>query len=264
MLRPTVRSVWKPRLAASALLLLLGNIGCQQPPSPTPATPPPAGDRPRREQPGESRREQPSDSRREYPSDSRRPRRGGGNTGEDHTASFDYYLLNLSWSPEFCYSHPDAAECTQHRAFTLHGLWPQRLDGGYPEHCSDAPGPQNPAEFRDLYPDAGLLHHEWETHGTCSGLDPETFFSKARAATGSLRIPAQLSHLDQQVSMTPDAILSLFLQNNPSLPRESLALSCGNNFLTAVELCLDKQLHPISCGPIRSCRANTVRIPPVQ
>ena len=253
MLRPTVRSLWNLRLAASALLLFLGGIGCQPPPLPTPTTPPPS-DRTRREYPGESRREQPNESRR--------PRRGGG--GEDHNPNFDYYLLNLSWSPEFCYTHPDAAECTQHRAFTLHGLWPQRFDGGYPELCSDSPGPQNPADFHDLYPDPGLLHHEWETHGTCSGLDPETFFRKARAATGSLHIPAQLTALDHQISMPPNAILSLFLESNPSLPRESLALSCGNNFLTAVELCLDKQLHPISCGPIRSCRANTVRIPPAR
>ncbi len=192
------------------------------------------------------------------------PRRPSRSHSEDGNASFDYYLLNLSWSPEFCYSHPNAAECEQHRGFTLHGLWPQRMDGGYPEHCSDEPGPPDPNRFADIYPDAHLLEHEWQTHGTCSGLDPETFFEKARAATGKLRIPAQLTSLDHQISMAPAGIVSLFLESNPSLPRSSLALSCGNNFLTAVEVCLDKQLQPLSCGPIRSCRANSVRIPPVQ
>src|SRR6266700_8136158 len=29
-------------------------------------------------------------------------------------AQFDFYLLNLSWSPEFCHSHPAAAECAMH------------------------------------------------------------------------------------------------------------------------------------------------------
>src|SRR3974390_1701145 len=43
--------------------------------------------------------------------------------------NFDYYLLNLSWSPEFCHSHPSAAECAEHATFVLHGLWPQNFDG---------------------------------------------------------------------------------------------------------------------------------------
>jgi ribonuclease T2 len=38
-------------------------------------------------------------------------------------------------------------------------------------------------------------------------------------------------------------------------------VSCGNNYLTAIEVCLDKSLHPVPCTGIRSCRANTVRIP---
>jgi ribonuclease T2 len=178
--------------------------------------------------------------------------------------SFDYYLLNLSWSPEFCYSHPSAAECAQHRAFTLHGLWPQNTGGSYPENCSTAPGPRDPAEFSDLYPDAGLLRHEWKTHGTCSGLGPDAFFTLARKAIHSVRIPDELSTLKRQISMPPGKILDLFARSNPAFPRDSLALSCGNNYLTAVEVCMDKSLQPIACGPIRTCRANTVRIPPPQ
>ncbi len=53
-------------------------------------------------------------------------RRSGGRAVTSAPGQFDFYLLNLSWSPEFCHGHPDAAECSQHRAFTLHGLWPQR------------------------------------------------------------------------------------------------------------------------------------------
>src|SRR5438309_5449467 len=63
------------------------------------------------------------------------------------TGAFDYYLLNLSWSPEFCYSHRDKPECAQHFAFVLHGLWPQNTDGTYPQNCSNAPGPANPAQY---------------------------------------------------------------------------------------------------------------------
>jgi ribonuclease T2 len=62
--------------------------------------------------------------------------------------------------------------------------------------------------------------------------------------------------------MAPDQILSLVAVSNPTMQASSLVLSCGNNYLTAVEVCLDKQLHPIACGPVRSCRARIVRIPP--
>jgi ribonuclease T2 len=174
---------------------------------------------------------------------------------------FDYYLLNLSWSPEFCYSHPNAVECASHSTFVLHGLWPQNTNGSYPENCSNAPGPSEPSTFSDIYPDQGLLQHEWHTHGTCSGLNANDFFNTARAAVHSITIPPTLSNLSSQTSMAPDEIVSLFTRANPSLSSNSIAVSCGHNFLTAVEVCLDKSLHPISCGPIRSCRANTVRIP---
>ncbi|QNI36090.1 ribonuclease T2 family protein [Edaphobacter albus] len=178
--------------------------------------------------------------------------------------NFDYYLLNLSWSPEYCHSHPSDIQCAQHSTFVLHGLWPQNIDGTYPQNCGNTPGPADPTQYSDIYPDAGLLQHEWKTHGTCSGLAPDTYFATARTAFHSVAIPPTLAQLDHQISLPPDQILSLVTQTNPSLTRQNLALSCGNNYLTAVEVCLDKSLHPIACGPIRSCRANTVRIPPPQ
>jgi ribonuclease T2 len=143
----------------------------------------------------------------------------------------------------------------------LHGLWPQNSNGSYPQNCDSDPGPSNPSQYSDIYPDAGLLQHEWKTHGTCSGLAPDAYFSTARKAFQAVAIPDKLAQLDQQISMPPEQILGLFTAANPQIPRDSLALSCGNNYLTAVEVCLDKKLNAISCGPIRSCRANTVRIP---
>ena len=190
---------------------------------------------------------------------------GASDRAKPHIAAgsgFDYYLLNLSWSPEFCYSHSEAPECASHPTFVLHGLWPQNTSGSYPEKCSNAPGPSDPSAFKDIYPDQGLLEHEWTTHGTCSGLGADDFFRTARAAYRSITIPPTLAGITAQTSMPPDEIVALFTRANPSLSRDSVAVSCGHNFLTAVEVCLDKSLHPMACGPIRSCRANTVRIPP--
>jgi len=180
-----------------------------------------------------------------------------------HTAGkFDFYLLNLSWSPEFCHSHPTAAECAQHSTFVLHGMWPQNNNGSYPQHCSSAPGPADPSQYSDIYPDPSLLHHEWTTHGTCSGLSPDAYFSAARKAFHAVVIPPRLANLNKQISMPPDQILGLFTASNPQIPPSALALSCGGNYLTAFEECLDKSFQPIACSGVRSCRANTVRIPP--
>src|SRR5579863_3019822 len=177
-------------------------------------------------------------------------------------ATFDFYLLNLSWSPEFCHSHPTAAECAAHSTFVMHGLWPQNNDGTYPHNCSSAPGPADPSQYSDIYPDPSLLQHEWTTHGTCSGLSPDDFFSSARKAFHSVTIPPKLAGLQSQISLPPGQILELFTASNHQIPQAALALSCGSNYLTAVEVCLDKSLQPIACSGVRSCRANTVRIPP--
>jgi len=177
-------------------------------------------------------------------------------------SGFDFYLLNLSWSPEFCHGHPNASECAAQATFVLHGLWPQNTDGSYPEGCSAAPGPADPSQFKDIYPDLNLLGHEWRAHGTCSGLSADAFFQTARSAVRAVNIPPTLSALTSQISLPPDRIIGLFTASNPGIPSSSFVVSCGHNYLTAVEVCLDKGLHPISCAGIRSCRANIVRIPP--
>ncbi|MEA3123876.1 MAG: ribonuclease, partial [Caballeronia sp.] len=75
-------------------------------------------------------------------------------------------------------------------------------------------------------------------------------------------IPPTLAQLTTQISLPPTQILGLVTTANPAIPSSSLALSCGNNYLTAIEVCLNKSAQPTPCGPVRSCRANTVRITP--
>lgn len=178
------------------------------------------------------------------------------------SGNFDLYLLNLSWSPEYCHSHPNATECTQHDTFVLHGLWPENSNGTYPSACSSAAGPQDPSQYNDLYPDPGLLQHEWQTHGTCSGLSPDAYFQTVRSAYKAIAIPPALSQLHVQASMSPGQIQNLFHTSNPAVPDTSLVVTCGNNYLTAVEVCLSKSLQPVSCpAALHPCRESSVRIP---
>jgi ribonuclease T2 len=180
---------------------------------------------------------------------------------------FDYYLLTLSWSPEFCHApvHADKPECQSgHHGFIVHGLWPQYAPQGYPENCSTAPGLSNPAEMADIMPDTGLVAHEWSTHGTCSGLDAESYFKLLRQAFQSVKIPDRFASPHQNFSLSPQDIKSEFIRANPSFSTDDMTVSCGNNYLTAVSMCMTKDLKPTACQNLRDCRANMVRVPPVR
>lgn len=177
---------------------------------------------------------------------------------------FDYYLLTLSWSPEFCYSHRDRPECQSgHHGFVVHGLWPQYVDG-YPEHCSNAEGLANPAEMADIMPDAGLVAHEWSTHGTCSGLDAEGYFRLLRRAFTSVKVPERFVAPGSNFSVAPQEVKREFTQANPSFSADKMTVSCGNNYLTAVSFCLSKDLKPTACRNLRDCRASVIRVPAVR
>jgi ribonuclease T2 len=175
---------------------------------------------------------------------------------------FDFYLMNLSWSPEFCSIQGTSPECAAKPGFIMHGLWAQNDDGTYPVFCSNEPGPTRPEENLDITPDLALLQHEWDKHGTCSALGPQRFFALEHQAFHALQIPSQIEHVDHETSMTPDEILGLFAKANPTFPQGSILLSCGRNHLTAIEACFSKDLKPIVCQGLHSCHANSVKITP--
>ncbi len=180
---------------------------------------------------------------------------------------FDYYLLNLSWEPEFCHSPRNASseECQKGgRGFVVHGLWPQYTDG-YPEHCSNEPGPSDPSKYLDFMPTSWLLQHEWSTHGTCSGMSADDYFNTIHRAYSSIKIPEKLAKPAETFSIAPSDVKQAFADANPGMRTEDIAVSCGNNYLTAVEFCLSKdKLQPMACGQVRDCRANVIRVAPVR
>ena len=186
------------------------------------------------------------------------------NQGEP--GKFDFYLLNLSWSPEFCSIQDTSPECASHPGFVVHGLWPQNNDGSYPVACAERPGPAHPEQNLDITPDLSLLEHEWNKHGTCTTLAPDDFFALEHRAFHSVVIPKFFTDLDQEILLKPAEILSLFAKANPSFPAGSIVVSCGHNRLTAIEACLTKDgLKPTVCQGLRECHAQVVRItPPVE
>ncbi len=245
--------------ASVGLLLTLLTVGCNN------NTPPPVAPRSEAAPQPAPREYRPRDTSNYAQNDEqtgrRRPRRG--RPDEQATpGQFDFYLLNLSWSPEFCATHGDSPECGRNLGFVVHGLWPQDANGDYPQHCSDVPGPANPQADTDIIPTASLVEHEWETHGTCSGLSAGDYFAEIHKAFAAVRIPANIGTGNDADGVTPDDLLSRFAAANPGYPAGSFALSCGNNRLTAIEICLAKDLRPEACQGVRSCRANMVKVTP--
>lgn len=181
------------------------------------------------------------------------------NKGEP--GKFDFYLLNLSWSPEFCGIQGTSPQCKARRGFIVHGLWPQNNDGSYPVFCAEQPGPAHPEENLDITPDLSLLAHEWAKHGTCTLLSAAEFFGLERKAYHSLAIPSEFAGLDREISMKPEIIIDLFQSANPSFPKGSILVSCENHRLTAVEACLAKDgLQPIACRGLHECSEQTVTV----
>jgi ribonuclease T2 len=177
-------------------------------------------------------------------------------------SSYDYYILNLSWSPEFCVTHADNPQCAAHPGFVVHGLWPERNDGTYPEHCPDRPGPTSDALWQGVIPTEYLAQHEWQAHGTCTPYSPDAYFGLIRKAYQSIKIPGALTHTTRQTMQPPADIIDSFARINTGLPAGSIVLSCGNNYLTAIEICFDKNLQPRACSGLRTCHANAVKITP--
>ena len=180
--------------------------------------------------------------------------------------AFDYYLLTLSWSPEFCHGHSTNVQCvgSKHFGFVVHGLWPEYARGGYPQYCSRAPGLHNPTTILDIMPDPNLVTHEWATHGTCSGLEPEQYFALIRKAFTSVHIPPQFASPTRQFTTTVAAIRNEYVAANSNLPAEAIQVTCTGNYLNSVEICLRKDLTAMACPNPRSCRASSIRVPPVR
>ena len=193
------------------------------------------------------------------------------NSADNTPGSFDYYLLTLSWAPEFCATHGSSAsssECDpqRHFGFVVHGLWPENEDGSYPQHCA----PSQPVaqatvqQMLPIMPDRGLIQHEWSTHGTCSGLDPQTYFADIQKAFHLVQVPPQYSAPAQVINANPADIEQKFAEANHA-PRGAFRVSCSNSEFVAVEACLTKDLQYRQCGSsLRDCRASqvTVRPPP--
>ncbi len=185
------------------------------------------------------------------------------------TGRFDFYVLALSWAPQFCASQQEsksASECdpSRHYGFIVHGLWPQNDDGTYPVSCTaELPVPSDViGQMLPIMPARGLVQHEWATHGTCSGQSAHEYFWEVRRAFGNLKVPEQYQHLAQATQASPKEIEQEFAAANGA-PTDSFHVACSKGELIGVNACLTKDLKYRSCGKaVRECHARQVSVLP--
>lgn len=168
---------------------------------------------------------------------------------------FDYYLLTLSWSPAYCLSHrsdPKAREeCGRRRGFVVHGLWPQNEDGSWPAFCRAVPPVPRERVAREvaIMPNAELVEHEWEKHGSCTNLTVDGYFDAIDNAFAALHLPAPLVAPRDPLTLPLAQAKTLFAAANPGLGGNMLSMRCTHgNDVDELRLCLDKGFHYRACG----------------
>jgi ribonuclease T2 len=199
---------------------------------------------------------------------------------QNEPGQFDFYVLALSWSPSFCEASQERnEERASNRAadpqcggrpfsFVVHGLWPQ-YERGFPAFCQ-VPAPRLYRgivdSMLDLMPSPRLVFHEWDRHGTCSGLSANAFFETVRKARAVVKIPPNYLELDKPTMVTPDEVAEAFVKANTGLSRAAFAITCDRKRIEEVWVCLGKDLSFHNCPEVarRACKRDKVGMPAVR
>jgi len=186
------------------------------------------------------------------------------------SAEFDYYLLTLSWAPQFCATNANGkgtAECDpdKHMGLVVHGLWPQYNNGKWPQDCSSTP-PVSTATVNHMLPimpGKQLIQHEWAKHGTCSGLAVADYFAAIEKLYTGLTVPDDFKKPADAAQTSPGDIEAAFASAN-NAPKGAFRVSCPQNDFSAVEICLTKDLQYQACPTtVKECRSGQVKVRPV-
>jgi len=185
---------------------------------------------------------------------------------------FDYYVLALSWQPNWCAREGfarGAEACTEDGAlpgWLLHGLWPQ-YEEGYPVDC---PTPErNPSRavtssMTGLYGSSGSAWHQWNKHGRCTGLSAEDYYALSQLAFDRVDMPDVLDALDRTVTLPATLIEEAFLAENDGWEPDMLTITCRDGYVAEARLCLTRELEPRICGAdvVRDCQMGSARFEP--
>ena len=189
------------------------------------------------------------------------------------SGEFDYYVLALSWSPNWCAIEGDSKGSNQCDArhdygWILHGLWPQ-YHHGFPEYCRSnyrAPSRGQTNAMADIMGTGGLAWHQWRKHGACSGLSSEDYYALSRKAYASVTRPPIFRKLDKPIKQPASVVEAAWLKNNPQLEADGLTITCKQGYIQEARICFSRDLKPVPCGQdvVRDCTMKDAMFDPVR
>ncbi|MBM1816499.1 ribonuclease T2 family protein [Pseudosulfitobacter pseudonitzschiae] len=191
----------------------------------------------------------------------------------DRAGVFDYYVMSLSWSPNWCLREGDARrspQCddSQDHGWILHGLWPQ-YHRGFPSYCNTAERPPSrgmTAQMSDIMGTSGLAWHQWKKHGTCTGLSAADYYALSREAYALVVRPPVFRKITKRMKLPASVVEEAFLQANPGFERDGITITCQDGMIEEARICLSRDLKPVPCGQdvVRDCRMKDAIFDPVR
>jgi len=173
----------------------------------------------------------------------------------ERAGTFDYYVLALSWSPNWCALTGDARNADQCDArhdygWILHGLWPQ-FENGWPSFCNSRfrnPSRRQTRAMTDIMGSGGLAWHQWQKHGRCSGLSSVDYYGAARRAYRSVTRPPVFRRLPSAIRLPASVVEEAFLQSNPDLKAGMITITCKSSYIQEARICMTRELEFRECG----------------
>lgn len=186
---------------------------------------------------------------------------------------FDYYVLSLSWSPNWCALEGDARrspQCTEGsgHGWILHGLWPQ-FHRGYPSYCRTVQRPPSrsiTAGMADIMGTQGLAWHQWRKHGSCTNLPAQQYYDLSRKAYARMTRPEVFRKIDRDIALPASVVEAAFLKANPEMEPDGVTVTCKAGHIQEVRICLSRDLNPVPCGRdvVRDCALNDALFAPLR
>eukprot|EP00878_Enallax_costatus_P000557 GHUV01000654.1.p1 GENE.GHUV01000654.1~~GHUV01000654.1.p1 ORF type:complete len:256 (+),score=36.69 GHUV01000654.1:77-844(+) len=174
---------------------------------------------------------------------------------------WSYFYLVRQWPASFC----NDRKCTTRPpkgVFTVHGLWPQRDDGSWPQNC-DARDELDEDQIEDLLPDLQVVwpsyttddytfwNHEWTKHGTCaeSVVDGEKdYFQEVIRLHKLLNIQDAFKKAGINLSVAQTVPSQKLIDAIENAYGVTPIINCEKSGeLSEVIMCISKDLKPIDC-----------------
>ena len=102
----------------------------------------------------------------------------------------------------------------------------------------------------DLIPSPNAAEYQWEKHGICSGLRPESYFSLLRRATQRVAVPTEYTDVNTDLSTREADIEAAFVAANPGLSDRGMTVTCDRDGVIEVRICLTKRLDFRRCAEV--------------